>query len=344
MKKIKVAIFIDKYCPEIGGPYFVLKQKISALKKIIKVKLIFNDNGQRKKKINLKNILSKIDLCHFYGGWTYFHFKVICAALKLKKKIVIHPLGYYEPWSLSQKKSKKKIAWNLYQKRILLMSNLIHCASENEKKNLLKLDSNFKTIVLPYGIQNNFIKKNIYKINIKKKMLFFSRIHHKKGIENLINAWIQINNEEWTLDIIGPSDNEKYLSELKKMTFGKKNISFLKPVYDEMKKKFLFDKYDLLVLPTSSENFGMVVLEALARGLPVLTNHNTPWNDIKIFNAGWFVGENYEDLLKCLKKIFRTNICEFRTKSLNAIKVAKKYDWNILVNDYVKTYRQIVIT
>ncbi|NBN99666.1 MAG: glycosyltransferase, partial [Flavobacteriia bacterium] len=170
------------------------------------------------------------------------------------------------------------------------------------------------------------------------------RIHHKKGIENLINAWIQINNEEWTLDIIGPSDNEKYLSELKKMTFGKKNISFLKPVYDEMKKKFLFDKYDLLVLPTSSENFGMVVLEALARGLPVLTNHNTPWNDIKIFNAGWFVGENYEDLLKCLKKIFRTNICEFRTKSLNAIKVAKKYDWNILVNDYVKTYRQIVIT
>jgi glycosyltransferase involved in cell wall biosynthesis len=264
-------------------------------------------------------------------------------ASKLKKKIIIHPLGYYEPWSLEQKKIKKIIAWNLYQKKILSNSDLIHCASENEKKNLLKLNSNFKTAILPYGIENCFIKKNFYKKKIKKKALFFSRIHHKKGIENLIKAWITINNIDWTLDIMGPTDNEKYLLKLKKMTFEYKNISFLKPIYSQKKKNLLFANYDFLVLPTYNENFGMVILEALARGLPVLTNHNAPWRDIKVFNAGWFIGENYEDLLSCLKRIFKTNIKTFRNKSFNAITLSKNYSWNRLAKDYVNIYKQVLI-
>lgn len=343
MNKIRVGIFVDKFFPEIGGPYFILKQTIIALKKIIKVKLFFYDNARIKKNLNLKNILKNIDICHFYGGWTYFHFKVVHLAAKLKKKIIIHPLGYYEPWSLEQKKIKKRIAWHLYQKNILSNSNLIHCASENEKKNLLKLNDSFKTIVLPYGIENSFIKKNFYKKSIKKKALFFSRIHYKKGIENLIKAWTTINNPDWTLDIMGPVDNEKYLSKLKKMNFEYKNVSFLKPVYSERKKKILFTKYDFLVLPTYNENFGMVILEALARGLPVLTNHNAPWRDIKVYNAGWYIGESYEDLLSCLKKIFKTNIKKFRKKSFNAINVAKNYSWNKLAKDYVNIYKKVLI-
>ena len=60
-------------------------------------------------------------------------------ALKLDKKIIVHPMGFYEPWSFSQKKIKKKIALHLYQKKILLKADLIHCASHNEKKNIYNL-------------------------------------------------------------------------------------------------------------------------------------------------------------------------------------------------------------
>jgi glycosyltransferase involved in cell wall biosynthesis len=342
MTKIVVGIFVDKFCPKIGGPYFIIKETISALKNIIKVKLFYYNDGKFNKTKNLNNILKKIDICHFYGGWTFFHIKTIYTALKLKKKIVIHPLGYYEPWSLKQKIIKKKIAWHFYQKKILLKSDLIHCASKNEENNLLKLDHNFKTVVLPYGIQNSFIKKNNFKKEINKKAIFFSRIHPKKGVENLIKAWNAINNRDWTLDIMGPYDNEKYMHKLKKLAHNNKNIFFLKPVYNDKEKKFLFAKYDFLVLPTHNENFGMVILEALARGLPVLTNHNAPWYDIKISDAGWFISENYEDLLFCLKKIFKTNIKTFRKKSLNAIKVAKNYSWTSLVKEYVNTYRKVL--
>jgi glycosyltransferase involved in cell wall biosynthesis len=342
MNKIRVGIFVDKFCPEIGGPFFILNQTIKALKKIIKVKLFYYDNGCIKKNLNIKNILKKIDICHYYGGWTYFHVKVMHLASKLKKKIIIHPLGYYEPWSLEQKKFKKKIAWNLYQKRILLKSDLIHCASKNEERSLLKLNKNFNTKILPYGIQDNFLKKHNYKKNVKKRALFFSRIHHKKGIKNLINAWIEINNKEWILDIMGPYDNKKYFYNLKKIASDNKNIFFTKPVYSNEEKKILFDKYDFLVLPTFSENFGMVILESLARGLPVLTNYNTPWDNIKTFDAGWFINDSYEELLSCLKKIFNANANIFNKKSLNAIKLASNYSWKKLAHDYVKIYKKVL--
>jgi glycosyltransferase involved in cell wall biosynthesis len=341
--KIKVAIIVDKFSPATGGPYFILKQTINSLKKIINIKLIFNDSLKFKKNSKLSEIIKKFDLIHLYGGWTYFHIKVALLAFKLKKKLIIHPLGYYEPWSLNQKKLKKKLAWNLYQKKILLRSDLIHCASKNEQKNLLKLNNSFKTFVLPYGIENSFIKQYKNKLKIKKRALFLSRIHKKKGIENLINAWIQINSKEkWTLDIMGPRNDEQYLIKLKNMARNNKNINFLKPIYSNKKKKILFNQYDFLVLPTFNENFGMVILESLARGLPVLTNYNAPWDNIKIYNAGWFINSNYKDLLICLKKIFKSKINVFNKKSFNAIKLANKYNWNKLVNSYVGMYKTVL--
>jgi glycosyltransferase involved in cell wall biosynthesis len=339
---MKIAIVVDKFYPGIGGPYFILKQTINSLKKIIKIKLIFNKNKEFKRKLDLNKIFKKVDLLHIYGGWTYFHIKASYIAMKLKKKIIIHPLGYYEPWSLKQKKLKKKIAWNLYQKKILLNSNLIHCASKNEENNLLKLNKNFRTAILPYGIQSSFIKKKSNKKFLKKRAIFFSRIHHKKGIEDLIKAWKDINNKDWILDIVGPCDDRKYFLDLKKLIANNKNISFLNPIYSQKQKKILFDKYDFLVLPTFNENFGMVVLEALARGLPVLTNHNAPWRQIKTFNAGWFISNNYYHLLSCLRKIFDSNIYIFRKKSSNAIKLARNYNWDKLANDYVNIYKKVL--
>jgi len=141
---------------------------------------------------------------------------------------------------------------------------------------------------------------------------------------------------------MGPCDDKQYLSDLKKLTLNNKNIFFLKPIYSDKNKKFLFDKYDFLVLPTFNENFGMVILEALARGLPVLTNHNAPWRDVKTYNAGWFISDNYNNLLSCLRKIFNSSIHIFRKKSLNSIKLARNYNWDKLANDYVNIYKKIL--
>jgi len=259
-------------------------------------------------------------------------------ALKLNKKIIIHPLGFFEPWALGQKKFKKKIAWNLYQKKLLLKSDLIHCASINESKNLKKLDKRFKTVILPFGVENIFLKKkNNLKLN--NKAIFFSRLLESKGLKNLINAWKVIGNKYWTLDIIGDGIDKNFF---KKMITNNNNINLFKPIYNKEKKKQLFQNYDFFVLPTYNESFGLAILESLSYGLPVLTTRNTPWSNIKKYNAGWIINNSYDELIITLNKIFKLKSYEFNIKSKNSIKLASKFRWSVIFNQYIKTYKDLL--
>jgi glycosyltransferase involved in cell wall biosynthesis len=339
---MKVALITDSFNPKIGGPFTVIKttQKVLSKKKI-NIEIISKLKTISNKYFNLTSFIKKFDICHFYGGWTYFHIKCFLIAFKLKKKIIIDPIGYYEPWSLTQKPIKKKIAWFLYQKKILQKANLIVCSSNLEKKNLLILNKNFKIKVIPYGILENFIKKKIIQKKIKKKAIFFSRIHKKKGVENLIKSWNEINDKNWILDICGPVDDNKYFKKIKLLKKNNK-INFIKPIYGDAVKIKLFKKYDVFLLPSHSENFGMVILESLARGLPVLTTTNTPWINIKKLNAGWIINSNLKYLTFALKKIFKSSENDLYIKSRNALKLAKKYNWNNISKLYIKTYSQLI--
>jgi len=342
---MKVGFVIENYYPSYGGPYSAIKDTIKELSKTnkIKIKLIYKKNKNGKSNINLIKEIKNLDICHFYRGWTYFYLKASVIALILKKKKIFHPFGIFEPWSMNQKKIKKKIAWFLYQQYILKKSDLIHCVSEMEKKNLLKLNRNFKTIVLPYGISSKFITTKIKK-SFKKKALFFSRLHPKKGLSDLIKAWIELNDKNWVLDIVGPHDDREYYNNLLKMIKKNNNfnINLLKPVFSNAEKKKLFDNYDFFVLPTKNDPFGIVILESLARGLPVLTNDNTPWSTIKSFNAGWFIHDNYLNLKLVLKKVFNTPKEEFYLKSKNAIELSKNFEWKILSKEYISMYKNLL--
>lgn len=341
---MRVALIVDSLKAKTGGPSVILKETKTALeRKGLNVKIISNDGliNSIKRESALK-IIRQSDICHIYGGWNYFHIKIFLLAFNFKKKIIIHPLGYYEPWALSQKKIKKKIAWILYQEKILLKSNLIHCASVLEKNNLLRLNNSFNAQVIPYGISDDLIKNKINHKKIKKKAIYFSRLHKKKGIENLIKCWNEIGNKDWILDIYGPVHNQNYKKQLIKMANNNANINFFNPVYSKKKKIKIFDNYDLMILPSYSENFGMIVLESLARGLPVLTTINTPWLSIKKKNAGWVINSSYNHLNSVLKKIFLYSEKEFTIKSKNAIKLAKKFSWKNVSKIYVNTYYKIL--
>ena len=104
-------------------------------------------------------------------------------------------MGIFENWSLNQKKFKKKIALNIYQKFFLNNVNVIHVTSEIEKLSLEKISSNKNIIVIPHGIDKKIIQKNKIFKGTKKKALFFSRLHKKKGINELIDCWININHK-----------------------------------------------------------------------------------------------------------------------------------------------------
>ncbi len=336
---MRISLVTENYKPNYGGQYTAIQN----IKKIcdfqnLNYYIIHKETNAYKNKNSLKKLILNSDIIHFFGGWTFFYYKIHKLALKYNKKIVIHSMGLFEPKSFEQKKLKKKIAWNLYQKKMLIDADFIHCGSKTEEKNLKNLNMNFKTVTLPFSIEKKNIKKKISK-NINRKCIFFSRLHDQKGLDKLIKAWQAINNKSWKLDIVGFGNKNFYIKKFKLHKY--KNIRFLKPVVNENKKFKLFDKYDFLALPSLSESFGLAILEALARRIAVLTTNKTPWEDIQKKNCGWLINDSLIELKLVLNQIFNSSKKEIYEKKKNTIKVVNNFDIQNVSKLYLKSYKNL---
>ncbi|MGM9705684.1 MAG: glycosyltransferase [Prevotella sp.] len=212
-------------------------------------------------------------------------------------RVVFTPHGMLEPWILKRHYLTRKLpALLLYQKAAVRNADLIHATADSEQANLLHLGWNDRINVIPNGIEVSAIKMKRLWCRTGK-ILFLSRIHIKKGINFLLEAFAELcrTHENLTttsrpLTLLIAGEGEKaYIEELKTMAARlgiADRVEFLGGVYGERKWQ-LYREADLFVLPTHSENFGIVVGEALASGTPVITTSGTPWTDIPEHGCGW---------------------------------------------------------
>ena len=135
-----------------------------------------------------------------------------------------------------------------------------------------------------------------------KTILFLSRIHPKKGLPMLLDAWAAIRPEGWKLVIAG-NDEVNHTPELQTLIQKHglaETVILAGPLYGDAKAE-AFQSADLFVLPSYSENFGIVVTEALAYGLPVLTTTGCPWEELETHHCGWWVPPTPEGILSGLR-------------------------------------------
>ena len=136
----------------------------------------------------------------------------------------------------------------------------------------------------------------------RRRLLFLSRIHPKKGISLLLQAWSRLEPifPDWDLLIAG-IDEDGYEHEMK--LHAKKlnllRVSFVGPFHGDPKQA-LYRNSDLFVLPTHAENFGLVVAEALAQEIPVITTTNAPWMGLNSRRCGWCIGLTLSNLTDTL--------------------------------------------
>ena len=187
----------------------------------------------RKKKLNVKysnNIIDflifKPDMVHIHGCWK-FHLLFIFIFCKIKNiKTIISPHGMIDPFSFSQKKTKKKVAWFIYQKFIILYSDLVIVNSNQEKKNLqlkLKKKIKVKIKIINHGVsfQDFFtFKKNKNKF---LSFVFFSKLHPSKNLISLLKIWISdLFFDKFSLHLYGEIVNKKYYLKIKNLIKTKK--------------------------------------------------------------------------------------------------------------------------
>ena len=297
---------------------------------------------------NKVKFFKEYDIYHAQGIWQKSMHLMAKEAINKNRPYVITIRGMLEPWSLQQGALKKKIALKLYQYKDLKRATCLHATAEMEVESIRKLGLKNPIAMIPNGVNiHEFPKTEPKKAEEKKKILFLSRIHPKKGIENLIKAWIDLSDQikqDWYIDIVGNGD-ENYINNLKQIIIDnklEKQINIIPPVFGDEKIK-IYREANLFVLPTYSENFGIVIAEALASYTPVITTTGTPWKDLEEYDCGWWIDTSVNALTKALNSSMSLSHEDLQRKGSNGRKlIEEKYSITSVAKKMIQLYSWIL--
>ena len=270
-----------------------------------------------------------------------------------KKKVLLSPRGSLCEWCFNEKTMFKKL-WLKFLINPFVKNVKWHATSTKEKKDIKSIFPNAEVVVIPDGVNikefsnpkilspKEFMQK-FAKVNLSPDKIIVSmgRIHKVKGFDILIKSFKEILKKypNAVLLIAGKDDGE--LENLKKL-IKKLNIEdkvfFPGPLYKENKRDFLANA-DVFALPSHTENFGIVYVESLAAGTPIIASKNTPWEEVEQYNCGKWVENSVEETLKAIMEILKKDKNELKKKS---IEFAKKYDWDNIAEEFKKIFKEMM--
>lgn len=289
------------------------------------------------------------DVFHTNCCWLPMSARMAIWAKQRGYKVVYTPHGMLEPWIMKRHYWTKKLpAILLFQRRGIEVADVIHSTADSEKNNLMQLGWNASITVIPNCVQvENIELKTSW--TRTKEILFLSRVHVKKGINFLIEAVARLKEEyearlkEFPISrcIVAGEGDDAYINELRDMVARRgvgDIVDFVGGVYGETKWE-LFRKADVFVLPTHSENFGIVVAEALASGTPVITTKGTPWQELKERHCGWWTEVGSEATFAALKEFLQCSEIELEKMGHNGRHlIEEKYSSVAVARQFVEMY------
>jgi glycosyltransferase involved in cell wall biosynthesis len=292
----------------------------------------------------------KTDVLHDNGIWLRHNHRLAELAAERGIPRVVSTRGMLEPWAMNHKRMKKLLAWLLYQRRDLKRAHCHHTTAEAEASNVQRLGLGVPVCMIPNGVDVPEVDRKRGSVESakidrggKKTALFLGRIYPVKGLPMLIEAWARVRPDGWLLQIVGPDEAGHRAEVEKAVSAASLNdvISFVGPLEGQAKRSVWQDA-DLFVLPTHSESFGMVIAEALAYGLPVLTTTGAPWSVLPERGCGWWVDPTVDgiaDRLRQATSLDSTTLQAMGAKGREL--VAAEFGWERVAKQFVVIYEDV---
>jgi len=286
---------------------------------------------------------------HDHGIWLPSNHAVAVAAQSLEMPRIVSPRGMLSSWALAAKSLKKRAAWTLYQRRDLMRAAALHATSESEAADCRQIGYRGQITVVANGTEfpppSSGDNPSLQGPKPRARtVLYLGRVHPVKGLTTLVDAWSQIRPPDWRLLIAG-DDAEGYAAEVQDRIKGQglgELVEMIGPVAGP-KKWDLYRSADLFVLPSFSENFGMVVAEALSCGVPVITTRGTPWQDLQIHQCGWWIDPGVAPLADAIRTAFATSPAELRAMGERGRRlVESKYTWEGTAREMLSLYESVL--
>lgn len=155
----------------------------------------------------IKNF-STPDLFHDHGIWRRYHGQVARISNDANAPLVVSPRGMLEPWALNHKSWKKRLAWQIYQKRHLETVTALHATAETEAQQFRQLGLTKPILTVANGVTLPLPGTAVRKPATETTTaLFLGRLHPVKGLPLLIEAWRRVMPSGWKMRVVGPAED-----------------------------------------------------------------------------------------------------------------------------------------
>ncbi len=369
MKSKKKILILVPFSSGICGVWQRAKIEAIEFKKRGHDVRIFSSNATKgsKEKANKKELYHGIKIKRFHyiklGGESYFNWNFEKDAIKFNPDIIIAH-NYRQIHTEKALRIAKKIKAKcflvthapfiknrpLIPRIIVAIKDLINPLNKFDKvitiskweiPTLLKLGCKREKIIhIPNAIPSEFFlqKKEIE----LKKILYLGRIHPRKDIELLMKSFNNSNLKKgYELEIVGPREGEYYKTLINLKNKLKFKANFSGPIFDLEKKIKKYDSAEIFVLPSKFEPFGIVFLEAMARGKVIIATNTQGANELIERNKSGIIFQiGNEDQLKNIFNNLLPNQSEKFKKNLKsgAEKRAKQFEISKIVDKWEKLF------
>ncbi len=290
--------------------------------------------------------LENPDLLHVHGIWMYSSIAAVRWA-RGGKPYVVSPHGMLDPWALKNSRLKKRISAALYEDRHLRGAACVHALNHTEACAIRAYGLSNPICVIPNGVELpdetevTYPKRGRY-------LLYLGRLHPKKGLPALIEAWSRIQelavDAGWHLKIAGWDQNghRSDLERLSEKLRASSSISFVGPQFGKAK-AVCFQESSAFILPSLSEGLPMTVLEAWSWRLPVVMTPNCNLPEGAKAGAAIVANADVESIVVALRQLISMSNAELESTGTRGRRlVEEQFRWPRIAQQVTQVYDWIL--
>lgn len=295
------------------------------------------------------------EIVHLHGLWQYHGVfnKRYCHRHRIP--YLVSPHGMLDPWALKVSRNKKRVWWTLSERDHLRSAHCLHALCTEEALAICNLGIKTPVVVIPNGV-NAAVRSPLappWKDQLgdeRRTILFLGRLHPKKGLDNLLDAWDECVRENrtfsqnWSLAIAGWGD-EEYTGKLSARIDAlglNGSVAMIGSVFGDQKSAALTHSAGF-ILPSYSEGLPMAVLEAWAYSLPVLM---TEFCNLKVGfdrQAALQITTDASNIAQKLREFSSLTDAERHTIGQNGLLLSQtEFSWSQIAIQFERVYQWLL--
>jgi glycosyltransferase involved in cell wall biosynthesis len=293
------------------------------------------------------------DIVHMHGVWDVPLLRTARWCRARGVPYVVRPAGMLDVWTLRQRAAKKKIALALAYRRMLDRAGAIHALNAHERDTVADLGFASPIEVIPNGVFLEEIERPGDPADFRAEhpalgdrpyALFLSRLHFKKGLDILAEAWARVAPEfpEHRLVLVGPREDDSiddFRARVERAGVAGSVVE-AGAVYGALKPA-AFRGAECFVLPSRQEGFSVAITEALALGVPAVVSRDCHFPEISEVGAGVETSLDPEDVAGALRRVLADEGFRRRASEAGRTLVRERFTWPRIARETLALYARL---